>query len=56
MTVYDDPQEDDFWLIYEFTKGDGTKYLEAKELPWFIVLNYAEANFKEQKEINKLNG
>lgn len=53
MPIYDEEPEEDFWLLYNFTGGDGTKYEQAKENKYKIILSYVDCKMKEYQENKK---
>lgn len=50
MPIYDDEPEEYFWLLYQFTDRDGTKYEKAKDMKFKIIASYVDAKIKEHEE------
>ena len=53
MSIYDEEPEEDFWLLWSFTDGDGTKYEQAKKMKFKIIASYVDVKMKNAQVNNK---
>jgi len=57
MSVYDNEPEDGFWMLWEASDGDISKYEMIKNMKWSVVATWVDNRRRMQKELEeKQNG
>lgn len=50
MNIYDEEPETDFWLLYEFTNGDGFKFEKTKNIKAKHIFSYVDKKIRDSEE------